>query len=399
MFYIANARTKVRISSLALTAALATLIFAAPVSAGEKPNTVIATIAGFTNPFGIVVDHQRVKVYVTNAPFGLGAGFISVIDEATNTVTATLTGFTTPTDMVLDPLRGKIYVNNYIDDGQGAVVSVIDEETNAVTNITLPVPGDPKGIALDPFRGKVYVGVQEGYAAGDLVDTHYLAVIDEGSNTVVNTIQLPDMPEAVGIDPLRGTVYVANSVRGPYSVLAIDERNGKILANIPMPSQSQGFAVDADRGLLYVASDGYQFNGTYLGVVYNGVSTNGTVTVVDERTKTITDTIVTGPASGSLKAVTERVVLDPENGPLYATNFYGGSVVVIDPRTHKVTDTITTAVGGENNGIDIDLVSRKIYVADYLNGNVNIIKAADARPPFYEVLIHDWAWYTAHAYP
>ncbi len=159
------------------------------------------------------------------------------------------------------------------------------------------------------------------------------------------------------------------------------------------------FAVDADRGLLYVASDGYQFNGTYLGVVYNGVSTNGTVTVVDERTKTITDTIVTGPASGSLKAVTERVVLDPENGPLYATNFYGGSVVVIDPRTHKVTDTITTAVGGENNGIDIDLVSRKIYVADYLNGNVNIIKAADARPPFYDVLIHDWAWYTAHAYP
>jgi DNA-binding beta-propeller fold protein YncE len=261
---------------------------------------------------------------VSNSTFGLGSGFISVIDETTGTVTATLTGFTTPEDMVLDPWRGKIYVNNYIDDGQGAVVSVIDEETNAITNITLPVPGDPKGIAIDPFRGKVYVGVQEGYATGDLVDTHYLAIIDEGSNTVVKTIQLPDMPEAVGVDPLRGIIYVANSVRGPYSVLAIDERNGKILANIPMPSQSQGFAVDADRGLLYVASDGYQFNGTYLGVVYNGVSTNGTVTVVDERTKTITDTIVTGPPSGSLKAVQSGWFSTPPTEPSTRRTFTVG---------------------------------------------------------------------------
>jgi YVTN family beta-propeller protein len=346
----------------------------------EPPaNTVITTIDTGHTPTGMVRDSQRGVIYVANS----GDSTVVAVDERTNTVTAIIPVGEYPFDLGFDPFRRTLYVSNYLSGN----VSVIDEATNTVTaTIAFPANSYPRAVAVDPFRGKAYVGV-----AGQTTD--YVAVIDEATNAVTKTIELPALGLRgignegfeLGVDTLRGTLYLTAGSVGPYEVYVIDERTDTITASIPMPGETIHCAVDPVKGLVYVANSGYVFEGT---------STNGSVVVINEETNTvianITDTSINSP---------NGVAIDPVTGTVYVANYglangvkYGyGSVVAIDERTNAVTATIP--LGGAVNDVVVDPVRGIFYASNWKLNNVVVISAGgpkclrdDWRDPFGDFL-------------
>jgi YVTN family beta-propeller protein len=163
-------------------------------------NTVTATIAVGTGPYGVGVDPSTHTVYVPN----YGSSSVSVIDEATDTATATIGVGITPPGVGVDPSTHTVYVAN----SGSSSVSVIDEATNIVTD-TITVNG-PYAVGIDPSTHTAYVT--------NTFDNTVLA-IDEASNTVTATIGVGRTPLALGVDSSTHAVYVANYQDGTVSVI------------------------------------------------------------------------------------------------------------------------------------------------------------------------------------
>jgi YVTN family beta-propeller protein len=169
-------------------------------------------------------------------------GTVSVIGLDTLTVTEVIAGFDNPWDMVVSPTDPRAYVSNNRTDEDGDSVDVIDTMTDSLVD-TWPIPGSwhlagldvsPDGNRLyvvDPRRGyvyvmststgqvldEVYVGMgderQGGwevevfpaeagpYAYITVPDDDLVRVIDTGNNTVVRTIQTSNGPRGLALFP------------------------------------------------------------------------------------------------------------------------------------------------------------------------------------------------------
>ena len=139
-----------------------------------------------------------------------------------------------------------------------------------------------------------------------------------------------------------------------------------------MPDQTQYFAIDEERGLLYSSQDGFISN------ITERLLTNGSVTVIDQKTFTVRNTIFTAPSDPKDEgyAVTEGIALDPLSHTLYVANGFTGNVLAIDTKTDNITATITT--GGSNTQVGVDPILRKVFVANYSN---NVVYDISAGPP------------------
>ena len=259
--------------------------------------TVTATIPVGSYPADVATDSAAGTVYVANNV----AGTVSVIDAATNAVTATIPVGSGPFGVAVDSAAGTVYVT----DGIAGTVSVIDAATNAVTaTITVPTPQSasaayPYAVAVDPAAGTVYVSDAGGDNPGTVVVidaatnavtanirvdydmerggggsrrrdrlcdrfifSGSVSVIDEATNTVTATIELGIFPRGVAVDPVAGTVYVANLavVTCPASaiacVMAIDAATNAVTAAIPVGSSPIGVAVDPSTHTVYAANAG-----------------------------------------------------------------------------------------------------------------------------------------------
>ena len=107
-------------------------------------NTVVATVAVGTQPFGVAVNPAGTRAYVTNN----NSNNVSVIDTATNTVIATVAVGNNPNGVAVNPAGTRVYVTNYFSDN----VSVIDTATNTVI-ATVAVGTHP--FSLGNFIGTV----------------------------------------------------------------------------------------------------------------------------------------------------------------------------------------------------------------------------------------------------
>ncbi len=354
-----------RAAGLALTITLLAVTLAAPASAWKKPDTIIGTISigsptGIpgNGPTGVAVDPVRGIVYVCNTNYTKGLGTISVIDEATNTVTATITVGHYPYAIAVDPIHWTVWVTNYLD----ATVSAIDERTNTVV-ATLPVGSTPHDIALDPFRGTVYVANDGGKS---------VTVIDEATLTVTTTVPSPNSTYLLSavVDPVRGLAGFGGGF-GPSSLFVLDERTNQFINTITLTT-GQGaverLAVDPLRGNIY-APQYYA----------------GTVQVIDERTETVTSTIVASTATynsnGYSGPGTGFLGLDLVTGYLYAVQNNVDTVAVIDPIKRVLKDTITIPNAGNDLGpIGVDPIRGLAYVSNNNNNSVSIISIGNGSP-------------------
>jgi len=306
-----------RAAGTALAASLMALTLAAPASAWDKPNIITATIPTNASTLPLVLDPVRHKVYTgTGAYQGVdtvsNVNTVQVIDEKTNAVISTITVPVEANSLAIDPIHGKVYVSSQY----SGVVYVIDENTDTLVDSITVVSGVnyTAGVgfnysfarsAIDPLKEELFEAVYE--PAGS-----FIAVVDLRRKKLIKQFALPSAqpslsPSGIIVDQIRKVIYVANGQAAPFTILALDEESGKIIGSIPMPDQTQYFAIDEERGLLYSSQDGFISN------ITERLLTNGSVTVIDQKTFTVRNTIFTAPSDPKDEgyAVTEGIALDP----------------------------------------------------------------------------------------
>src|SRR5205823_1537232 len=140
----------------------------------------------------VAVNSNTDRIYAANR----FANVISVIDGSTDSVIATIAGINQPYGLAVNPNTNRLYVTN------GVAVDVVDLSTNTLLG-TIPVGPSPYGVAVNPNTNKIYVTNQGSGRAGDCSSFVFpaqsgcgntMSVIDGVTNTVTATVAVGAKP-------------------------------------------------------------------------------------------------------------------------------------------------------------------------------------------------------------
>lgn len=185
-------------------------------------NRVVATIS-VPDADAVVITPDGARAYVQT----VSTGGVSVIDTATNAVFASiLTPSNESTGIAVAP--GGAYV--FASGGFFAPnVFKISTSRNTLAEMIL-CPGGPQGIAITPDGRKAYVG-NELTNAVDVI---------EGRSTV-KVIPVGNDPALLSLTPDGGFVYVSNFQDGTVSV--IDASTNSVIATVPVGAVPEAIAI------------------------------------------------------------------------------------------------------------------------------------------------------------
>jgi len=207
----------------------------------------------------------------------------------------------------------------------GGTVSVVNTQTLTVVK-TIQVGGVPDAIDYDPVHDAVVVSLGSGRA---------VAFIDRMTYKEVGRVTLPGKPELMAVDRQAGRVFVA--IHDRDEVVMID---GATLAiaftyrgcDIKAPT---GLAYDPEQGRLYVAS-------------------TKELNIVD---------IVVGMCLGvvDLASGTDQIVFNEHTHHVYTANAGSRNVSIVDSPTMKPLGIVGT--GRDAGTIATDPTTDRVYVA------------------------------------
>lgn len=225
-------------------------------------------------------------------------------------------------DVAVNPVTARAYLP------VASGVDIVSELTNTVIGfIPISSPSGPEEVAVNPITSRLYVTTSQS-----------LFVVDTLTHQVVTSVNVPAVAVAVNIatnkiyaDDFNDNVYV------------IDGATNNLLKDIPFPEGVENLAVNPVTNRIYVAED--LFPGK-VGVI-NGAN----------------DTVITTVSAGG--DLTFDVGVDYIHNIVYTADEFG-TVSVIDGRTNTLTDTIT--VGGQPGTLSVDSQHRRIYVDNNSNG-------------------------------
>lgn len=184
--------------------------------------SVVDTIAVGAGPNGVVAHPDGSEVYVSNL---LGPS-VSVIDVVTGTVTHTIPVVSQPQGIVIDPDGDFVYVANHLVDS----VSVIDTATMTVvdTIIVGGVAADfPTALAMHPDGGTLYVSLNKNSTS---VPISEVAVVDTATRS--QTLLIGGLWSAFGLSvhPAGDRLYVADT--DAKSVAVVDTGTNTVVDNV-----------------------------------------------------------------------------------------------------------------------------------------------------------------------
>jgi YVTN family beta-propeller protein len=261
------------------------------------------------------------------------------------------------------------YITNTVD----GTVSVIDTGSNTVI-ATIPVGDLPWGVAATPDGRRVYIG--NGISSD-------VSVIDGLSFNVVATVAVGGRANGVAISPDGTTVYVAIT-DGLGRVVVIDTASNTVIATVAVGAFAYGIAVHPEGTFVYVANQIGQtvsvIDTTNLSVVATvpipgpqavAVNPQGTrVYVSQDRGMAVIDTsnntlIATVPLSLGCWSI----AVDPAGNFVYAVE--EGFVAVIDADSNTVLTEV--AVGHDTRGVSVSPDGNRVYVANHTDDSVSVI--------------------------
>ena len=168
---------------------------------------------------------------------------------------------------------------------------------------------------------------------------------------VANAAAIPDsvavggQAVSVAVNEKTNTIYATSTANGTVSV--IDGKTNTLTATITVGTWAHGVGVNEKTNTVYVSNAG-----------------SGTVSVIDGARNVVTDTITVGerPSGLAVNEVTDTV---------YVVNANSGSLSIIDGRTKKVSDTVGSL--GQPYRVAVNELTNTIYLA---GDRMRIIDAA-----------------------
>jgi YVTN family beta-propeller protein len=268
-----------------------------------------------------VVGSSQIDVNpVTNTIYAANGFYrtLSVVDGATDTVTAAVPIDGMTQEVAANPATDMAYVayQDYTD--SSGRVAVVDGATNAV-NTTIDTGGNSIGsLAVDSATNTTYA------LAGDFDPNtleyvrSWVSVIDGSTNAATATIDLPGHMEDIAVNPVTGTVFLADFTNA--RLLVIDASTNQITGTIPIGGYPRSVTVNPATNTVYVA-------------------TSSDIAVVDGATNTVTTTIP-APANTYYNGA---VAVDASTNTVFARQDGNGqsSLVVIDAATNTVASTVS----------------------------------------------------------
>ncbi|HWY28911.1 MAG TPA: hypothetical protein VNW25_06610 [Candidatus Sulfotelmatobacter sp.] len=302
---------------------------------------VTGTIFVGMNPDSIGVNTSTNKIYVSSlGSNGTLPGNVTVIDGNTHSVLTIVTVGLSPAGLGVNSVTNRIYVANY----NASTISVISGSTDSVM-ATITVGAHPSQVGVNVATNEVYVS-----NSGD----NTLSVINGTSNTVLNTIPVGRHPGGIGVLTLTHEIYVANALDNTVSV--INSQTNNVVATIPVGNGPSNIGADPTTNMIYVV---------------DGNSYNGNVTVINGSSNTVAGSIPVGPFPTGIG-------VNPGTGKIYVANspdilnLVDGTISVIDEFTGGIVNTVClssqagclSAHGGiYPAAIGVNVVTNEIYVA------------------------------------
>jgi YVTN family beta-propeller protein len=268
--------------------------------------------------------------YVAN----IGAGTVSVVDTKAGTVTDTITVGKGPYGVAFSPDGQRVYVTNHADNS----VSVIDAKTHTVT-ATIPVGVDPWDVAVTPDAKHVYTANDGGPDPATVSDI----TTSSGQVSVIDGVA---GASAVAARPGGAEAYTAG---GLSIITVIDAKTGTLSqtpSGTPAPAPwTNGIKLgDFNTEAIRFSPDGTR--------AYATTNFNGSVVVVDTKTRSVLQTIKVGDGAVGL-AVT------PDGTKVYVVS--DGGLVAVDPTTGVAAAPI--AIGPMPEQVAITADGKRAYVS------------------------------------
>jgi YVTN family beta-propeller protein len=214
--------------------------------------SVPSTIGVGSSPEYAAYDSGKGEIFVTNQE----DGSVSVISDSSNSVTHTITGVGQyPTGIAYDSKMGEIFVTDEGDGTNNGSVAVISDGSYSVIQ-TITVGVGPEGIAYDSGKGEMFVANTNYNAAsseGSAAPASTVSVISDSTNNVVGTITVGVGPIGVAYDQGKNEIFVSNELSSTVSV--ISDSNNQVVATVNAGSGPEGLAYDSAKGEIYVADE------------------------------------------------------------------------------------------------------------------------------------------------
>jgi YVTN family beta-propeller protein len=352
---------------------------------GQIPKAVRVGLS----PQAIAIDLSTDTVYVADQGFndlGQSGDTVSVLDGAScNGVRSsgcgnvhTITVGKGPGGIALDDATQTAYITNQT----AGTVSVIDMATCDGTDTsgcgqkttTITVGASPFAVTVDQKRHILYVANNFDDTISFISTAACDATNTSGCAKPAPTVQVGKGPEALALDSLGNTLYVANAVDNTVSVLDAsscqsglrDCRTAPRVAEVG--TQPSGVAVDTTNNSVYVSNQGL-----------------GSVSVLDAKTCNSNETAGCSKPRATVHVGSSPagVAVDQATNTVYVANNGGNTVSVIDAASCNATDqsgcsrpVATVRVGSNPFGIAVDQTTDSVYVTQ--PGASNEIDSTDA---------------------
>lgn len=337
---------------------------------------VLPTVRVGPLPSSAAVDPTTDTIYVTND----ASDTVSVIDGATcngsvhsgcDQHPATITVGTAPNWIALDPANHSAYAADQGNNGVGSAVSVLNTATCNATDRTgcnqkaptVPVGTQPWALTVDQALHTVFVINNWDDTISAINTTTCSATDGSGCTQQPPTSQVGQGPQAIGLDPATGTLYVANFVDNTVSVVDAsdcDASNYRGCRDVPLSAtvgaSPTALAVDMGNNTVYVANQDA-----------------GTVSLVNAATCNVARRAGCGAAVATVRVgeAPSGVAVDEATGTVYVVNSGANTISVIDGVTCNAEQTSgcaaippTVRAGKAPLGIDVDQATDTIYVTD-----------------------------------
>ncbi|MGP8109485.1 MAG: YncE family protein [Thermoplasmata archaeon] len=209
------------------------------------------------------------------------------------------------------------------------------------TPTAIPVGGGPDAVLVDPVNNTVFVANR---LSSDVTQ------ISLPTNTVVATIPVGSQPapQAMALDIANATIYVVTS--GSNNVSAISIPDQFVTATIPVGASPDAIAFNPSNKDVYVANGG-----------------TGSVTIISSVTNLVLATIPVGFDP-------DAVTVDSVNHEVFVADAGSNNVTAISGSTNLVLNTTTVGTGpGPFGAMGFDPIHNEVFVANVGSNNVSVI--------------------------